>query len=232
VLIKNDLDQKEVFYQKRLTLIGKILTDLTEGIFDYIESLKASKIKLFNILEKTKPGAEEEQKKFIDILASIERQISLLDQKWGHLYRFEQRLNKPVDHFDPEEVIKESVLFSTRLARKCNVSLSVKVDRKLPNLYFNSVYFHFLISILIHNMIKRMGADSKVIVSARPNNNGLWIEIKGENTSEAGISPHRDIFDESWPITQQLVDNLEGHLQPEITEGAVKRMELYFPIKK
>jgi hypothetical protein len=228
----DDPDEKEVFYQRRLALIGKILTDLTEGIFDYLNYLQASKDRVFSILEEKEHRSGEEQKKFVDILAIIERHLLLLDRKSRCLNRFGQRFSKPLDSFGPEEVIEEAVLFSTRLAYKSNVSIGMEVDKKIPSLYCDSVYFHFLVSILIHVMVERMNADGKVIVDAGPTENGLLIEIKGKGPMKAMISPNPEAYDRLWSIGQQLVYNFGGRLQPKVVENDTKWIDLFVPLQE
>ena len=225
-------EKEEMFRQRQLALIGKILTGLTQETSNHLQTLQASAGRLFSFLGQANQESGEDYKKFADILSSIERHIKFLNQKSLHLHRFGLRMGTALSTFDPGEVIEEAVLFSTHLAHLYNVSLRLEVDETLPGLYSDPVYVHFLVSILIHSMLEQVGGDGKITVSARPIEKDLLIRVEGQGLFEATTPPNEEARSAYWSIGQRLVSDLRGRLQPEVMEHETKRITLFLPLRQ
>ncbi len=100
--------KEEMFRQRQLALIGKIVTGFTQEIPNNLQILQASAGRLFSLLGQASQRSGDEHKKFADLLSCIERHLKLLYQKSLHLHRFGKRMGTPLSIFDPWEVIEEA----------------------------------------------------------------------------------------------------------------------------
>jgi C4-dicarboxylate-specific signal transduction histidine kinase len=224
-------EKGEIVRQKQLAFIGQLLDGYTSGMKSQLASIRESVVRLIDRLQEAAQATEEERKQFNDILATVERQVGILDEKSQHLDRFAGRMGSAFSTFAPGEVVDEVLSFSTRLARVREVSLKPEVAETLPGLYNDPTRIHFLLVILIDDMVERVGSGGEVILRASPVENAVLIEVEGHTATGAtpqptgGKNPH-------WSIVEQIVPDLGGRLETTDMDSDVKRSSLFLPLEQ
>jgi hypothetical protein len=140
-------------------------------------------------------------------------------------------MDTPFSTFDPGEVVEEVLSFSTRLAHVQEVSLKPEVAESLPSLYNDPVKIHFLVLILINDMLQRVGRGGEIILRAVPTKNMVLIEVEGHGVTQAVASPPEE-QKPHWFIGQQVVPDLGGRLETTEIGTDVKRSSLFLPVKQ
>ncbi len=214
--------------QRQLTFIGKVLDGYTHTIPHYLAAIRESTGRLGDLLGEASQLSEEDLETFTNILSTIDRQVKMLAGKSQHLSRFSQRIGTASSTFDPWEIIEEAVSFSTRAAHVREISLLPEATETLPNLYSDPARVHFLVSILIDDMLERVGSGGKIVLRAGSAEKGVLIEVEGHSTSEAPAPPPEE-GKRYWPIGQQVVADLGGRLQTTATQGDTTRSSLFLP---
>ncbi|MBW1739855.1 MAG: hypothetical protein JRJ42_01830 [Deltaproteobacteria bacterium] len=222
-------DKGEMLRQRQLAFIGRVIAGFTDKIQDHLGTIRESAGWLDELLGQEGQGAEEDRKKFVDIVSTIESQAKILVQKIQHLNRFAQRMGAPFTTFDPGEIVDEAVFFTTRFARVRDVSLRPEVAETLPSLYSDPVRLHFLVLILIKNMLERVSKGGKVLLRAGSVEKGVLIEVEGHGTLEVMAPEERNPY---WSLGQQVVADLGGHMQTTMIAPGKKRTSLFLPINQ
>jgi hypothetical protein len=222
-------EKREIVRQEQLAFIGQLLDGYASGMKKHLAAIKESVVWLGDHLQQAAEATEEERKQFTDILATVERQVGILDEKSQHLDRFAGRMDPAFSTFDPGEVVQEVLSFSTRLARVREVSLTPEVAETLPGLYSDPARIHFLLVILIEDMVERVGSGGKVILRASPVENAVLVEVEGHAVSGAPPSPSEE-NNPHWSIGQQIVSDLRGRFETTDVENDVTRSSVFFPL--
>jgi hypothetical protein len=224
-------EKGESVRQEQLSFIGQLLDGYVSGMKNHLAAIKESVISLGDRLQQATEATEEERKKFTDILATVERQVGILDEKSQYLDRFAARMGSAFSTFDPGEIVEEVLSFSTRLARVREVSLKPEVAETVPSLYNDPARIHFLLVVLIDDMVERVGSGGEVILRASPVESAVLIEVEGRPATEAtALSPGEKT--PHWSIGQQIVSDLGGRFETTDVESGVKRSSLLFPLEQ
>jgi hypothetical protein len=223
------LDKKEVLRQRQLAFVGKMLDGYTQRIPEYLATIQESTGSLDDFLGQASQVTDEDREKFVTILSTIERQVKKLERKSQHLGRFAKRMGTALSTFDPGEVVEEAVSFSTRSAHVQEVTLTPEVAQGLPSLYGDPVRIHFLVSMLIDDMLERVGRGGKIILRTGALEKGVLIEVEGYGTSEALASAEKG--NPCWSIGQQVVADFGGRLQTTAIQDDRRRSSLFLPME-
>jgi len=223
-------NKEENVRQKQLAFVGKVLAGFTSGIEDHLATIRASVDWLGDCLQQAAGEGEEERGEFENILSTVEGHVNILVQKSQHLDRFAQRMGTAFSTFDPREVIEEIVAFSTRLARVRGISLKPEVAAALPTFYNDPVRIHFLVLVLINDMMERVGRGGEIILRAVPGENGVRIEVEGHGGTEV-MAPSPEEENPHWFIGQQVVTDLGARLKTTTIGSDTKRSSLFLPVK-
>lgn len=224
-------DNEEMLRQRQLAFVGKVLAGFTCSMEDHLAHIQESAGWLGDRLQQAAGATEEERDRFTHILSTIERQLKVLVQKSQHLHQFARRMDTPFSTFDPGEVVEEVLSFSTRLAHVREVALKPEVAESLPSLYNDPVKIHFLVLILINDMLQRVGRGGEIILRAVPIKNLVLIEVEGHGVTEA-VAPPPEEQKPHWFIGQQVVPDLGGRLETTEIGSDVKRSSLFLPVKQ
>jgi hypothetical protein len=216
--------------QRQLAVIGKVLASFAQDMQDRLATIRESDGWLGDLLGQAGHGTEEDRGRFGEILSTIERQVKVLDRKSEDLSRLAQRMGTGLCTFDPGEIVEEAVTLSSRSAHLREVSLRPEVAETLPSLYSDPVRVHFLVLILINDMLERTGRGGKVIVRAGSVEKSVLIEIEGSGTLEAVAPPEEG--NQYWSIGQQVVADLGGRLQTTAIGRDKNRTSMILPIKQ
>jgi signal transduction histidine kinase len=222
--------KEDMLRQRQLTLIGKMLDGYTHRIPGYLATIRESTSRLADLLEQASQRTEEDRVKFANILSTIERQVEMLGRKGLYLRRFAQRMGTALSTFNPGEIVEEAVSLSTRSARVREVSLTAEVAGGLPSLHGDPARTHFVVSILINDMLERVGGGGKIIVRAGSTEKGVLIEVEGYASSEATAVPSPQEGNRYWSIGQQIVADLGGRLEAAAMQVDRRRSSLLLPI--
>ena len=223
--------KEEMLRQRQLAVIGKVLASFAQGMQDRLATIRESDVWLGDLLGQAGEGTEEDRGRFGEILSTIERQVKVLDRKSEYLSRLARRMGMELCTFDPGEIVEEAVTLSSRSAHLREVSLRPKVAETLPSLYGDPVRVHFLVLILINDMLERTGRGGKVIVRAGSVEKSVLIEIEGSGTLEA-VAPPPEEGNQYWSIGQQVVADLGGRLQTTAIGRDKNRTSMILPIKQ
>lgn len=226
-----EADKEEMLRQRQLTLIGEILAGYAHGMRDCLANIRESNGWLGDLLGQGGQGTAEDRERFGEILSTIERQVKVLDRKSEYLSRLAQRMGTGLCTFDPGEIVEEAVALSSRSAHLREVSLRREVAEKLPSLYSDPARVHFLVLILINDMLERTGRGGKIILRAVSVENGVLIEVEGSGTSET-MAPPPEEGNQYWSIGQQVVADVGGRLQTTAMGGDKNRTSMILPIKQ
>jgi len=221
-------DKEEVLRQRQLAFVGKMLDGYTHSIPEYLATIQESTGSLGDLLGQASQVTEEDREKFVTILSTIERQVKKLEGKSQHLGRFAKRMGTAFAAFDPAEVVEEAVSFSNRSARIREVSLIPEVAEGLPSLYGDPARIHFLVWILIDDMLEQVGRGGKIILRAGALEKGVLIEVEGYGTAEALTSAEKE--NPYWSIGQQAVADLGGYLRTTEIQGDRRQSSLFLPM--
>jgi len=222
-------DWEEVLRQKQLAFVGKVLASLTDNMQNHMAIIREANGRLGGLLEQAGQQAPEDQERFGRVLSTIERHLKILAQKNEQLSRFAQRTAHPFSSFEAKELVEEAVSFSTRLAHVRGVSFEREIPETLPNLHSDPVRVHFLISILIHNMLERVPRDGKVILRAESVEEGVRIEVEGHGTLQAPASSAAEIEAPHRSVVEWVVGDLGGRLDVNAMADDVNRTALFLP---
>jgi hypothetical protein len=223
-------EKGEIVRQEQLASIGRLLDGYASGMDNHLAAIRESVLQLHNRLQQATEATDKERKQFTDILMTVERQVDILSTKIRHLERFAVRMGSAFSKFDPGEVVEEVLSFSTRLARVRQVSLKPEITGTLPSLYNDPFTIHFLLVILIDDMVECVGCGGEVILRASPMENAILIEVEGRITTGA-TAKHPEDKNPHWFIGQQIVPDLGGRLETVNIESNVKRSSLFFPLQ-
>jgi len=226
-----EADKEEMLRQRQLTVIGKVLAGYAHSMRDRLATIRESDGWLGDLLGQAGHGTEEDRERFGEILSTIERQVKVLDRKSEFLSRLAQRMGTGLCTFDPGEIVEEAVTLSSRSAHLREVFLRPEVAETLPNLYGDPVRVHFLVLILINDMLERTGRSGKIIVRAGSVEKSVLIEIEGSGTLEA-VAPPPEEGNQYWSIGQQVVADLGGRLQTTAIGRDKNRTSMILPIKQ
>ena len=216
--------------QEQLASIGRLLDGYTSGMDKHLAAIRESVLQLGHRLQQATEATDKERKQFTDILATVERQVDILEMKTRHLKRFAVRMGSAFSTFDPGEVVEEVLSFLTRLARVREVSLKPEIAATLPSLYNDPSRIHFLLVILIDDMVECVGCGGEVILRASPVENAVLFEVEGRTAAGATARP-RENNNPHWFVGQQIVPDLGGRLETINIEYNVKRSSLFFPLE-
>lgn len=223
-------DQEEILRQKQMAFIGKMLDDLTQRTRNHLGTIRESVERLGDVLRQADRCTEEDRKKYVGILSSIERNAKILDRKNHNLYRFAQRTGTAFSTFDPKELVEEAMSFSTRFARLREVSIKPEVAETLPSLYSDPGRIYFLVSILINDMLERVARGGKIILRAGSVEKGVLIEIEGSGTLESVATTEKG--NRYWSIGEHVAVDLGGHLKTTEIAHDMQRTSLFLPVKQ
>jgi hypothetical protein len=224
-------EKGEMVRREQLAFIGHFLDGYVSGMDNQLAAIRKSLVWLGDRLKQATEATDEERKRFTDILATIERQVDILDKKSQYLVRFAARMGSAFSTFNPGEVVEEVLSFSTRLARVREVSLKPEVAKPLPGLYNDPSSIHFLLVILIDDMVERVGSGGEVILRASPADNAILIEVEGHPAAGATARPSGE-KSPHWSIGQQIVPDLGGRLETTDIQSGVQRSSLFFPLRQ
>lgn len=225
-----ELAKKDMLRQSQLASIGNVLSAFSHSIQSCLAPVRESAGWVRELLGQECPGLEDDREKFADILLTIEKQINILVQKSELLNRFAQRMGTTFSIFEPGEIVEESVSFSSRFTRLHNVSLSSEISETLPALYSDPVRIHFLVSILINDMLEKTDSGGKIVLRADPIEEGVLIEVEGYGVSEA-VAPVSDKGNQYWLLCRQVLDDLGGRLEITTIGRDRRRTSLFLPIE-
>jgi hypothetical protein len=224
-------EKGEIVRQEQLAFIGQLLDGYASAMKNHLAAIKESVISLGDRLQQATEATEEERKRYTDILATVERQVGILDEKSQYLDRFAARMGSAFSTFDPGEIVEEVLSFSTRLARVHEVSLKPEVAETVPSLYNDPATIYFLLVVLIDDMVERVGSGGEVILRASPGENAVLFEVEGRGaTKAAALSPGEKT--PHWSIGQQIVFDLGGRFETTDVESGVKRSSLLFSLEQ
>lgn len=225
-------EKEEILRQKRLAFIGQVLTTFTKKIPHHFDVLQDSADRLAHLLEQIDEGPQTDKQKLAHLLSTIERHLMIFSQKTQYLDRFARRLRTVSCTFNPVEVVEEAIIFSTRLANLCRVSLKLEVDEPLPSLQSDPACIHFLVTIAIHKMLEQVGEGGKVLVRMRPSDKKLLISVRGHGTFEPTAPCEPDTRDPYWTTGQQMAADLGVHLESANIERDTRLITLSLPVKQ
>jgi signal transduction histidine kinase len=215
--------------KRELTFIGSVLASVTLGIREHLARTQESAARLVDLLGQANQGTGDDREKLADLLLAIQRHVKILIHKSDHLDRFARRMSSLFSTFDLREVVEEAILFSTRPAQRCEVSLRLEVANPLPSLYGDPLRVHFVVLILMHSMLERMSRGGEVIVRVGPKEKGVFVEAEVDGTQDAASKEPSEEVTRYWTIGQQIVTDLGGDLQPASMAHDVKRTTLFLP---
>lgn len=221
-------NREEIFRQKHMAFIGKVLACFPHSIRNRLATIRESAGLMGDLLGQEDQWSEEDRAKFTGILSTIENQVNILVQKSQYLDRFAQRMGKTLSTLDPGEIVEEVVSFSSRFARLRQVSLKLDAAKTLPSLYNDPLGIYFLVSIMINDMLERVERGGKVIVRVEQIDNEVLIEVQGHGTF---LSPEGK-GNQYWPTGQQVVDDLSGHLETSTIGRDMRQTSLFLPLKQ
>jgi signal transduction histidine kinase len=223
-----EADKAEMLRQRQLAFVGKQLAGFSFGMEGHLATIRKSADCLGDCLQQAAGATVEERDRFAQILSTIQKQIKILVTKSQHLFRFAQRMDTALSTFDPGELVEEVLAFSSRLARVREVTLRPEVAEILPSLYNDPMRIHFLVLVLMNDMLERVGSGGEVILRATPAENGVLIEVEGQGIKETGArSPEGE--HSHWLIGQQVVAGLGGRLETTGIGSDRKRSSLFLP---
>ena len=225
-----ELAKEDMLRQRQLASIGNVLSDFSHSIQNCLATVRESAGWVRELLGQECPMLDDDRKKFADILFTIERQINILIQKSEHLNRFAQRMGTTFSSFEPGEIVEESVSFSSRFAHLHEVSLSSEIAETLPALYSDPVRIHFLVSILINDMLKKTNRGGKIVLHTESVEEGVLIEVEGYGVSEA-VAPVSDEVNQYWLLCQQILADLGSRLEITTIGRDRERASLFLPIE-
>lgn len=226
-------DREEIFRQKHMAFIGKVLTCFPHSIRNRLATIRESAGLIGDLLGQEDQWSEEDRAKFTGILSTIENQVNILAQKSQYLDRFAQRMGKTLSTLDPGEIVEEVVSFSSRFARLRRVSLNLDAAETLPSLYSDPLRIYFLVSIMIHDMLERVERGGKVIVRVEQMDNEMLIEVQGHGHGALDtVTPSPEGKDQYWPTGQQVVDDLGGRLETSTIGRDMRQTSLFLPLKQ
>jgi PAS domain S-box-containing protein len=145
----------------------------------------------------------KDQKNFLDIAKrNIERLSRLIDEVLDFQKLSANKMTFDVKPSDISQVINDACHTMTPHAKKKNVNLSVKLDRDLPQVCFDSDRMVQVLTNLISNAIKFTPEKGSITVSARQQGEDLAISV-----SDTGMGMPKDalskIFDQFYRVHQQ-----------------------------
>jgi signal transduction histidine kinase len=225
-------EKEEMFRQRQLAFIGKVMAGFSDKMQNHLESIQESTGSLGDLVGQASQWTEEDREKFAGILSTIERHTKILAQKSEHINRFARRTGAPFSTFDAGELVEEVMSFSTRLARLRQVSLAREPSEKTSSLFSDPVRIHFLVSILINNMLERVSRGGRVTVRAESVEKGVLIEVEGHATLQAAAPSSPEKGNPFWPVVKEVAGDLGGHLQINSIAHDTDRTALFLPTKQ
>ena len=224
-------DKEEILRQRQLSFIGKVLAGFPHSLRNPLDTIRESAGGLGDLLGRAGQGIEEDREKYAEILSTIEGQLEILARKSQYLIQVAQRMGKTSSFFDPWDIVQEVVSFLARPAHLRQVSIRPEATETLPSLYGDPDRIHFLVSILINDVLERLGRGGKITVRAKPVEKTVLIEVEGHGAMEtAASSPEGG--NQYWSIGQQVVADLGGRLETGSTGGDMSRTSLFLPIQQ
>jgi hypothetical protein len=221
----------EIVRQKQLAFIGQLVDRYASGMDNHLAAIRESVVWLGDHLQQATEATDKERKQFTDILATVERQIDILNRKNQHLSRFAQRTGAAFGTFNPGEVVEEVLSFSTRLARVREVSLKPEIADTLPDVSNDPSSIHFLLVILVDDMVERVGRGGEVILRASPAENAVVIDVEGHRTAGVAVQSSR-ARNPLWSVGQQVVPDLGVRLETTDIKSNVQRSSLFLPLDR
>ncbi len=224
-------DREEIFRQKHMAFIGKVLAYFPHSIRNRLATIRESTGLIGDLLGQEDQWSEDDREKFTGILSTIENQVNILARKSQYLDRFAQRMGKTFTTLDLREVVEEVVSFSSRFAHLYQVSLKLDAAKTLPSLYSDPLRIYFLVSIMINDMLEWVERGGKVIVRVEQIDNEVLIKVQGHGTLDT-VAPSPEGRGQYWSTGQQVVDDLGGRLETSTIGRDMRRTSLFLPIKQ
>ncbi|MBW2467505.1 MAG: hypothetical protein JRF02_09410 [Deltaproteobacteria bacterium] len=224
-------DKEEILRQRQLTFIGKVLADFPHSLRNPLDTIRESRDGLAELLGQAGQGIEEDREKYAEILSRIEDQIEILARKSKYLIRIAKRIGKTSSFFDPSDIVQEVVSLLARPAHLRQVSIRHEETEALPRLHGDPDRIFFLVSILINDVLEKLGRGGKITVRAKSVEKTVLIEVEGSGAIETAASSPV-LGDRYGSIGQQVVADLGARLEKETTGDDMSRTSLFLPIQE
>ena len=223
---------EEILRQRRLTFIGKVLADFPADSRNHLAVIQESADWLDErLLEQADHVAQEDQKRFGEILSTIKSHVKILNRKNYFLDRFARRIGKTSFTSDPAEIIAEVVSFSARSAHLRRVAVTTEMPETLPSIFCDPGRVYFLVSIILNDMLERVTVGGKIFIQAKSAEKTVLIEVEGHSIQESR-APAQDGENRHWSMCRQIVALFEGRLETVTIGKNKRRTSLFLPIKR
>jgi hypothetical protein len=100
----------------------------------------------------------------------------------------------------------------------------------MPSLYGDPVQLHVLVSILLTDMLQRVGKDGKIVLRAGATDQDVLIEVEGHGSGGASTSPSEE-GKQYWSTAQEIVGDLGGRLERTAGESNMEKTSILLPTR-
>jgi|GEM_PF-2985309 len=223
-------DTGECLYRAQIDLAGRVIAGFAGRLGGCAAGMEGSADRLKNLLETEIRGLDEERGRYADIVATMKRNIESMVDKCKHFKRFAGRADDRTPTFDPGEVVEEAVLFRLRAARLRRISIASERAAVLPRLSCDPLRCHFLVLLLIDDLLGKTGTGGRITARVAPWAEGVLIEIAADGeAAEAGTppTPERGL---EWSLIQAVAEDLGARLLDRSgMDGGRGRTSFVFP---